>query len=182
MVCCRAALPSCFARDHARARHFQGHAHDAAGVQSSDCIPRERLRVSQSCRHPTSSISGVGTASISSCSRRAAREASMRSSHPTLSVLVARAAATPRWNAIAQARSPMECDSTRVVTCAGPGAYASETFSCRVEGDLAAQFCQRTTSRWQSWMRRGGLRWRTCASRPRAEGRRWGRQEVPNSR
>ena len=33
-------------------------------------------------------------ASISSCSRRAAREASMRSSHPTLSVLVSRAAAT----------------------------------------------------------------------------------------
>ena len=33
-------------------------------------------------------------ASISSCSRRAAREASMRSSHPTLSVLVALAAAT----------------------------------------------------------------------------------------
>ena len=76
----------------------------------------------------------------------------------------------------------MECDSTRVVTCAGPGAYGSETFSSRVEGDLAAQFCQRTTSRWQSWMRRGGLRWRTCASRPRAEGRRWGWQEVPNSR
>ena len=53
-------------------------------------------------------------ASISSCSRRAAREASMRSSHPTLSVLVALAAATPRWNAIAQARSPMECDSNSV--------------------------------------------------------------------
>ena len=93
-----------------------------------------------------------------------------------------KAIAQSRWNAIAQARSPMECDSTRVVTCAGPGAYGSETFSSRVEGDLAAQFCQRTTSRWQSWMRRGGLRWRTCASRPRAEGRRWGWQEVPNSR
>ena len=53
-------------------------------------------------------------ASISSCSRRAAREASMRSSHPTLSVLVALAAATPRWNAIAQARSPIECDSNSV--------------------------------------------------------------------
>ena len=44
------ALPSCFARDHARARHFQGHAHDAAGVQSSDCIPREGLRVAQNYR------------------------------------------------------------------------------------------------------------------------------------
>ena len=61
-----------------------------------------------------SSSSGVDMASISSCSRRAAREASMRSSHPTLSVLLARAAATPRWNAIAQARSPMECDSNSV--------------------------------------------------------------------
>ena len=73
-------------------------------------------------------------ASISSCSRRAAREASMRSSHPTLSVLVALAAATPRWNAIAQARSPMECDSNSV-SARHPDGRAG----CVVEGCVGAR-------------------------------------------